>query len=44
MVLNGQEPGRHLLDDALYLDLNTVLNKQGSGRRILVTRYIADWV
>jgi hypothetical protein len=27
MVLNGQRPGRHLLGDALYLDLDTVLNE-----------------
>jgi hypothetical protein len=38
MVLNGQGLGCHLLGDTLYLDLNTVLNEQGSGRRI--TRYI----
>jgi hypothetical protein len=35
MVLNGQGSGRHPLDDAPYLDLDTVLNEQGSGRRIL---------
>jgi hypothetical protein len=35
MVLNGQGPGRHSLGDAPYLDLDTVLNEQGSGRRIL---------
>jgi hypothetical protein len=34
MVLNGQGLGRHPLDDASYLDLNTVL-EQGSGRCIL---------
>jgi hypothetical protein len=27
MMLNGQGPGRHPLDDALYLDLDTVLNE-----------------
>jgi hypothetical protein len=27
MVLNGQGPGRHLLGDASYLDLDTVLNE-----------------
>jgi hypothetical protein len=35
MMLNGQVSGRHPLDDAPYLDLDTVLNEQGSGRRIL---------
>jgi hypothetical protein len=35
MVLNGQGPDRHPVDDAPYLDLDTVLNEQGSGRRIL---------
>jgi hypothetical protein len=35
MVLNGQGPGRHPLDDVSYLDLDTVLNEQESGRRIL---------
>jgi hypothetical protein len=35
MVLNGQGPGRHPLGDAPYLDLDTVLSEQGSGRRIL---------
>jgi hypothetical protein len=29
------KPGRHPLSDAPYLDLNTMLNEQGSGRRIL---------
>jgi hypothetical protein len=33
MMLNGQGPGHHPL--ALYLDLDTVLNEQGSSRRIL---------
>jgi hypothetical protein len=32
MVLNGQEPGRHPLGDAPYLNLDTVLNEQGSDR------------
>jgi hypothetical protein len=27
MVLNGQEPGRHPLGDAPYLDLDTMLNE-----------------
>jgi hypothetical protein len=27
MVLNGQGPGRHLLCDAAYLDLDMVLNE-----------------
>jgi hypothetical protein len=35
MVLNGQGPGRHPLGGAPYLDLDTVLSEQGSGRRIL---------
>jgi hypothetical protein len=35
MVLNGQGPGCHPLGNASYLDLDTVLNEQGSGRRIL---------
>jgi hypothetical protein len=35
MVLNGQGPGHHPLGDVPYLDLDTVLNKQGSGRCIL---------
>jgi hypothetical protein len=35
MVLNGQGPGRHSLGGALYLDLDTVLSEQRSGRRIL---------
>jgi hypothetical protein len=35
MVLNGQGLGRHPLNDAPYLDLDTVLNEQGSGHRIL---------
>jgi hypothetical protein len=34
MVLNGQGPGRQPLGDASYLDLDTVLNEQGSDRRI----------
>jgi hypothetical protein len=35
MVLNGQGSGHHLLSDAPYLDLDTVLSEQGSGHRIL---------
>jgi hypothetical protein len=35
MVLNGQGSSRHPLNDVSYLDLDTVLNEQGSGRRIL---------
>jgi hypothetical protein len=35
MVLNGQVPGRHPLGGMPYLDLDTVLNEQGSGRCIL---------
>jgi hypothetical protein len=35
MMLNGQGSDRHPLDDASYLDLDTVLNEEGSGRRIL---------
>jgi hypothetical protein len=35
MVLNGQGSDRHLLGGASYLDLDTMLNEQGSGRRIL---------
>jgi hypothetical protein len=34
MMLNGQEPGRHPRG-APYLDLDTVLSEQGSGRHIL---------
>jgi hypothetical protein len=34
MVLNGQGPGRHP-GGVLYLDLDTVLSEEGSGRRIL---------
>jgi hypothetical protein len=34
-VLNGQGPGRHSLGGAPYLDLDTVLNEQGSSHRIL---------
>jgi hypothetical protein len=34
-MLNGQGPGRYPLGDAPYLDLDTMLNEQGSGRRIL---------
>jgi hypothetical protein len=36
MVLNGQWWGRHPLGDAPYLDLDTVLNEQGSSHRILI--------
>jgi hypothetical protein len=35
MVLNRQGPGHHPLDGAPYLDLDTVLNGQESGRHIL---------
>jgi hypothetical protein len=35
MMLNGQGPGHHPLGDVSYLDLDTVLNEQKSGRRIL---------
>jgi hypothetical protein len=35
MVLNGQWSSRHSLGGASYLDLDTVLSEQGSGRRIL---------
>jgi hypothetical protein len=35
MALNRQGPGRHPLGDASYLDLDTVLNEQGSSHRIL---------
>jgi hypothetical protein len=35
MVLNGQGPGRHPLDDTQYLDIDTVLNEQGSDCRLL---------
>jgi hypothetical protein len=35
MVLNGQGSGRHPLGGAPYLNLDTVLSEQGSGRRIL---------
>jgi hypothetical protein len=35
MVLNRQRPSHHPLGGALYLDLDTVLNEQGSDRRIL---------
>jgi hypothetical protein len=35
MVLNAQGPSHHPLDGAPYLDLNTVLSRQGSDRRIL---------
>jgi hypothetical protein len=35
MVLNGQEPDRHPLGGAPYLDLDTVLSEQRSGHRIL---------
>jgi hypothetical protein len=35
MMLNGQWPGRHPHGGAPYLDLDTVLSEQGSGRRIL---------
>jgi hypothetical protein len=35
MLLNGQGPGCHSLVDASYLDLDTVLNEQESGRCIL---------
>jgi hypothetical protein len=34
-VLNGQGLGRHPLNGRLYLDLDTMLNEQGSGRCIL---------
>jgi hypothetical protein len=44
MVLNGQEPGRHTLGGAPYLNLDTMLNKQGSGVASLVMRYITAWV
>jgi hypothetical protein len=37
MVLNEQAPNRYPLDDASYLDLDTVLNEQGSDYRILST-------
>jgi hypothetical protein len=35
MLLNGQRPGRYPLGGTPYLDLDTVLSEQGSGRRIL---------
>jgi hypothetical protein len=35
MVLNGQGPDRHPLGDTPYLDLDTVLSEQRSGRCIL---------
>jgi hypothetical protein len=35
MMLNGQWLGRHPLGGVPYLDLDTVLSEQGSGRRIL---------
>jgi hypothetical protein len=35
MVLNGQESGSHPLGGVPYLDLDTVLNEQGSSRHIL---------
>jgi hypothetical protein len=35
MVLNGQVLGHHPLGGVPYLDLDTVLNEQGSGHRIL---------
>jgi hypothetical protein len=35
MVLNEQGPDCHPLDDASYLDLDTVLNEQVSDHRIL---------
>jgi hypothetical protein len=35
MVLNEQAPNHHPLDDASYLDLDTVLNEQGSDHHIL---------
>jgi hypothetical protein len=31
MMLNEQGPGYHPLSDATYLDLDTMLNEQGSG-------------
>jgi hypothetical protein len=34
-VLNGQWPSRHPLGGVSYLDLDRMLNEQGSGRRIL---------
>jgi hypothetical protein len=40
MALNGQESGHHLISGVSYLDLDTVLNEQGSGVASLVTRYI----
>jgi hypothetical protein len=35
MVLNGQGPGRHPLGGTQYLDIDTVLNEQGSDCRFL---------
>ena len=35
MVLNGQGPDRHPLDDAPCRDLSMVSSKQGSGHRFL---------
>jgi hypothetical protein len=35
MLLNGQGLGCHPLGGTPYLDLDTVLNEQGSGHRIL---------
>jgi hypothetical protein len=35
IVLNRQGPGHHLLGGTSYLDLDTMLNEQGSGCRIL---------
>jgi hypothetical protein len=44
-VLNGQGPGRHPVSDASYLDLDTVLNEQGSShltRRMRRVRKLAE--
>jgi hypothetical protein len=35
MMLNGQGSGRHLLGGTPYLDLDTILNEQEFGHRIL---------
>jgi hypothetical protein len=45
MVLNGQGSGRHPLVDVSYLDLDTVLNEQGSShltRRMRRVRKLAE--
>jgi hypothetical protein len=40
IVLNGQGSTRHTLGDASYLDLDMMLNEQGSSCRIFSDHYI----